>query len=107
MKENENLEKKNEKVVDAVHCEAVVEEHPTRVIIDSGSVSNVASARFLKQINRRIDRPSNISLIGINGKPERPLGEVKDLNIKIGELNQQVDALVMEKAEYDLLLGNQ
>ena len=73
---------------DAMYCEGIMENQSTRIIIDSGSVSNVISGKFLKQINQKIDQPSNINLVDINGKHERLLGEIKQLKINIGDCEQ-------------------
>ena len=76
------------------------------IIIDSGAVSNIISKACLNKIDWKIQKPSNINLIGINGNKERPLGEVIDLPITLGNQKLNINALVTEKGDYDLLLGN-
>ena len=100
------IKKENTQPVDAIHCNGTIEDYPAKIIIDSGSVSNIISFNYLKKINKKITKPSNINLIGINGTPERPLGEIINLSINIGNQPHTINALVLEKAEYDLLLGN-
>ena len=100
------IEKENTQPVDAIHCNRTIEDYPAKIIIDSGSVSNIISFNYLKKINKKITKPSNINLIEINGTPERLLGEIINLSINIGNQPHTINALVLEKAEYDLLLGN-
>ena len=101
-----SYQENNTQPVDAIHCNGIIENQPAKIIIDSGSVSNIISQKFLKKINKNITKPSNINLIGINGTPERPLGEIINLSINIGNQPHIINVLVLEKAEYDLLLGN-
>jgi hypothetical protein len=98
--------KTEEKPIDAVYCVGEIENLPANIIIDSGSVSNAISYEFLMTTGRTITKPSNILLSGINGATERPLGEIIDLEILIGGQTHNINALVMEKGQYDLLLGN-
>ena len=103
--ENEN-EKLEQKPIDAMHCIGKIKDHKAIIIIDSGAVSNIISNDFLKKINWKIQRSSNINLVGINGIKERPLGEVIDLPITLSNKDLKINALVIEKGDYDLLLGN-
>jgi deoxyuridine 5'-triphosphate nucleotidohydrolase len=89
-----------------MHCIGKVGDQEVIIIIDSGAVSNIINNSLLKKINWKIQRPSNINLVGINGIKERPLGEVVDLPINLGKKNLKINALVTEKGDYDLLLGN-
>ena len=76
------------------------------IIIDSGAVSNIISKACLNKIDWKIQKPSNINLIGINRNKEGPLGEVIDLPITLGNQNLNINALVTEKGDYNLLLEN-
>ena len=60
----------------------------------------------MKKIDWKIQRPSNVNLVGINEHKARALGEVIDLPITISSQELKVDALVTEKGDYDLILGN-
>ena len=89
-----------------MHCNGKVGDQDIVIIIDSGAVSNIINNSLLKKINWKIQRPSNINLVGINGIKERPLGEVINLPVTLGKKNLKINALVTEKGDYDLLLGN-
>ena len=89
-----------------MHCLGKVGNQKVTIIIDSGAVSNIINNSLLKKINWKIQKPSNINLVGINGIKERPLGEVLNLPVTLGEKNLEINALVTEKGDYDLLLGN-
>ena len=89
-----------------MHCLGRVGNQKVTIIIDSGAVSNIINNSLLKKINWKIQKPSNINLVGINGIKERPLGEVLNLPVTLGEKNLEINALVTEKGDYDLLLGN-
>jgi len=95
-----------QKPVDAMHCLGKIGNQPAKIVIDSGAVSNIVSNNSLKKINWKIQRPSNINLVGINEHKARSLGEVIDLPITIGSQNLKINALVTEKGDYDLILGN-
>jgi hypothetical protein len=89
-----------------MHCNGKVGDQEVVIIIDSGAVSNIINNSLLKKINWKIQRPSNINLVGINGIKERPLGEVINLPVTLGKKNLKINALVTEKGDYDLLLEN-
>ena len=89
-----------------MHCNGKIGNLSAKIIIDSGAVSNIVSNNSLKKIDWKIQRPSNINLVGINEHKARPLGEVIDLPITIGSENLKINALVTEKGDYDLILGN-
>ena len=89
-----------------MHCNEKVGDQEAVIIIDSGAVSNIINNSLFKKINWKIQRSSNINLVGINGIKERPLGEVIDLPVTLGKKNLKINALVTEKDDYDLLLGN-
>jgi len=102
-----NNEQENEqKPVDAMHTFGKIGSIPAKIVIDSGAVSNIVSHNSLKKIDWKIQRPSNVNLVGINEHKARALGEVIDLPITIGSQELKVDALVTEKGDYDLILGN-
>ena len=103
--ENEEQNEKKEPI-DAIYCNGKVGNQEAIIIIDSGAVSNIVTHSLLKKNNLQINKPSNINLVGINGIKERPLGEVIDLPITLGNKSFKVNALVTEKGDYDLLLGN-
>ena len=89
-----------------MYCLEKVGNQKVTIIIDSGAVSNIINNSLLKKINWKIQKPSNINLVGINGIKERPLGEVLNLPVTLGEKNLEINALVTEKGDYDLLLRN-
>ena len=89
-----------------MHCNGKVGDQEVIIIIDSGAVSNIVNNLLLKKINWKIQRSSNINLVGINRIKERPLGEVINLPVTLGKKNLKINALVTEKGDYDLLFGN-
>ena len=100
------IEKENTQPVDAIHCNGTIKDYPAKIIIDNGLVSNIISFNYLKKINKKIIKLSNINLIRINGTPERPLGEIINLSINIENQSHTINTLVLKKAEYNLLLGS-
>ena len=83
-----------------MHCNGKVGDQEVVIIIDSGAVSNIINNSLLKKINWKIQRPSNINLVGINGIKERLLGEVINLPVTLGKKNLKINALVTEKGDY-------
>ena len=69
-----------------MHCNGKVGDQEAVIIIDSEAVNNIINNLLLKKINWKIQRPSNINLVGINEIKERPLGEVIDLPVTLGSV---------------------
>jgi deoxycytidine triphosphate deaminase len=84
----------------------LVNNQPCKIIIDSGAVSNIVAHQFLKKIDWKIQKPSTVNLIGINGQKEKALGEVIDLPVTLGSTTIKIKALVTVNGDYDLILGN-
>ena len=89
-----------------MHIHGKIGNQPAKIVIDSGAVSNIVSHNSLKKIDWKIQRSSNINFVGINEYKARPLGEIIDLPITIRTQNLEINALVTEKGDYDLILGN-
>ena len=103
IKENEKIE---QKPVDAIYCYRKIGNQLAKIVINSEAVSNIVSYNSLKKIDWKIQRSSNVNLVGINEHKARALEEVIDLSIAIRSQNLKINALVTEKGDYDLILGN-
>lgn len=79
-------------------------ERSNRIIIDGGSTTNVVSAGLLRRQGRTWE-PSTVVIRLADGAIQSPLGAIFDLPISLGQINCVVEALVLGKADYDLLLG--
>ena len=53
--------------MDAVYCDAYVDNHPIYLIIDTGSTGSLISKGFLDKIGRTIQEPSKVNLVDVNG----------------------------------------
>ena len=55
------------KAVEAVYCNATVDNKPIYLILDSGSAGSVMSKSFLQQLGRKIESASTITMINVQG----------------------------------------
>ena len=58
-------------------------------------------------MEKPIDVATNIKIIDVNGKKTAPLGIVRQVPIKIRDIETTMDALITESGEYNVLVGNQ
>src|SRR6266487_275793 len=77
-----------------------------QLILDSGSSRSVISKQFLEKVGRKVNQPSHINMIGINGEKRKALGEVKSLPIVVQQQLLPVNVIVSEATGYDVLVGN-
>lgn len=92
--------------MDAVYCDAYVDNHPLYLIVDTGSTGSLISKAFLDKIKRKIDGPSSINMVDVNGGKRRSLGKVKDLPISIKGTIIPIDMDVSEANNYSIIVGN-
>ena len=77
-----------------------------QLILDSGSSGSVISKQFLEKVGRKIDQPSHVNMIGINGEKQKALGEIKSLPIVVQKQLLPVNVIVSEATSYDILVEN-
>jgi hypothetical protein len=92
--------------VEALYCDATIDNHPIYLIVDTGSTSSVISKSFLDSLGRTIDEPSSINLVDINGGKKRSLGKVKDLPITLKGTTIPITVDVSESKQYTIIVGN-
>ena len=90
----------------SMFCLAQVDNQTVQLILDSGSAGSVISQKFLQKLKRKIDKPSVINMIGINGDKKKALGEISNLPITIQNQVLPANVVVSEATGYDLLVGN-
>jgi predicted aspartyl protease len=95
-----------QKAVDAVYCDAYVDNHPIYLIIDTGSTGSLISKGFLDKIGRTIQEPSTVNLVDVNGGKKRSLGKIRNLPINIKGTTIPVDVDVSESMNYTVIVGN-
>jgi len=89
-----------------MYCNAKVNEQPTHIILDSGSVRSIITKDFAKQIGLEISEPSRVNMIDIHGGRKRSLGKIKGVPIDIKGCVIEIDMDVTEAKEYSVLNGN-
>ena len=87
-------------------CMAQVDGATVQLILDSGSSGSVISKQFLEKVGRKVDQPSNINMIGINGEKRKAQGEIKSLPIVVQQQLLPINVVVSEATGYDVLVGN-
>src|SRR6059058_5968240 len=87
-------------------CMTQVDGATIQLILDSGSSGSVISKQFLEKVGRKVDQPSYVNMIGINGEKRKALGEIKSLPIIIQQQLLPINAIVSEATGYDVLVGN-
>ena len=95
-----------EYVQDALFGEAEVFDEQINILIDSGAIGCIISKQFLDRIGKPIDAPTNVQIIDVNGRKSAPLGIVRQVPIKMGEIITYLDMIVTESNGYNVLLGN-
>jgi hypothetical protein len=63
--------------------------------------------RFLDQINKNIEVPTNTRIIDVTGQKTAPLGMVYNVSIQMRNIKVQVDMIVINSLEYNVLLRNE
>jgi predicted aspartyl protease len=96
-----------EKAEEALYGEAIVYGQPVNILIDSGAVGCIISKRFLDQVNKDIEAPTNIRIIDVTGQKMAPLDMVRNVPIQMRDIKVQVDMIVTNSLEYNVLLGNE
>jgi predicted aspartyl protease len=96
-----------EKAEEALYGEAIVYGQPVNILIDSGAVGCIISKRFLDQVNKDIEVPTNIRIIDVTGQKTAPLGMVHNVPIQMRDIKVQVDMIVTNSLKYNVLLGNE
>ena len=96
----------NEQAVDALYCDAYIDGNPIYLIVDTGSTGSLISKKFLDWLGRKIDTPSTINMVDVNGGKKRSLGKVKDLPINIKGTIIPIDVDVSESPNFSILVGN-
>jgi len=94
------------KAVEAIYCYAHVDGRPIYLILDSGSAGSVMSKSFLQQLGRRIESPSQITMINIQGGRSRPLGQVANIPIQIDNVEIPMNVDITESNDYYIVAGN-
>jgi hypothetical protein len=103
---DESEKQEEQKAMDAVYCDAHVDNHPIYLIVDTGSTGSLVSKGFLDKLKRTIDGPSNINMVDVNGGKKRSLGKVKNFPINIKGTIIPVDVDVSESNNYTVIVGN-
>ena len=92
--------------MDAVYCDAYVENHPIYLIIDTGSTGSLITKGFLDKIGRKIQESSSVNMVDVNGGKKRSLGKIRNLPINIKGITIPVDVDVSESTNYTVIVGN-
>ncbi|GBC00849.1 hypothetical protein RclHR1_39990001 [Rhizophagus clarus] len=91
-------------VKEALFGEAEVYGEKVNVLIDSGAVGYIISKRYLDKVDKAIDTSTSVRIIDVTGKKTAPLGLVKQVPIKIRDIETRMDMIVTESQKYNVLL---
>ena len=89
-----------------MYCTAQIDGKWVYLILDSGSSGSVITKNFLDELERKIDRESNINMVGIHGEKRQPLGEVLNLPIQVQDAVIPVNVTVTEATDYAVIVSN-
>ncbi|GES88976.1 hypothetical protein GLOIN_2v1772369 [Rhizophagus clarus] len=95
-----------EEVKEALFGKAEVYEEKVNVLIDSGAVGCIISKRYLDKVDKAIDTSTSVRIIDVTGKKTAPLELVRQVPIKIRDIEIRMDMIVTESQEYNVLLRN-
>ena len=93
-------------IQDALFSEAEVYGEKVNILIDSGAVGCIIAKRYLDKIRKPIESATSIRIIDVTGKRTAPLGLVRQVPIKIRDIETTMDMIVTESQSYNVLLGN-
>ena len=91
---------------DALYGEAEVFGERVNFLIDSGAVGCILSKKFLDKLGKSIDAATNVKIIDVNKKKTALLGIVRQVPIKIRDIETTMDALITKSGEYNVLVEN-
>ncbi|KAJ9063834.1 hypothetical protein DSO57_1036804 [Entomophthora muscae] len=89
----------------APRIDGEVEGHPTAIILDRESTSNIISESFLKLLGIQEYSKVKEKVTFANDKTEECLGAVRDLTIEICGVDVLISAAIFALTRYNLLLG--
>ena len=78
---------------------------PVDIIIDTGAMSNLMSARVAMKSGLKLKKAPNIQLVLASGEEAEPAGLV-DFSLALGEIVVRTRALVMDNPSYELIIGS-
>jgi predicted aspartyl protease len=96
-----------EKAEEALYGEAIVYGQSVNILIDLGAMGCIISKRFLDQVNKDIEAPTNIRIVDVTRQKTASLDMVRNVPIQMRDIKVQVDMIVTNSLEYNVLLGNE
>ncbi|GES92020.1 NUDIX domain-containing protein [Rhizophagus clarus] len=95
-----------EEVKEALFGEAEIYEEKMNVLINSGAVGCIIFKRYLDKVDKAINTFTSVRIIDVTGKKTALLGLVRQVPIKIRDIETRMDIIVTESQEYNVLPGN-
>ncbi|KAG9290622.1 hypothetical protein G9A89_011585 [Geosiphon pyriformis] len=87
-----------EKPITIIYTDAKVDDHPIKLILDSGSAGN--------QLDHQIDYAASTRIITANGVTKTLIGKINNLSIEVNGIIVSIKVLVIKATQYQALVGN-
>src|ERR1700677_1732158 len=84
-----------------------IESIPFEAIIDSGAGGCIIAKKALDRLGWGIELPTSLNFTTSGGNRAVPLGKMKDIPIRFGDITIPVTMLVVDTQTYDVILGNE
>ncbi|KAG9294189.1 hypothetical protein G9A89_021548 [Geosiphon pyriformis] len=101
-----NAAANEQKAITAMYTEAIVEEKPIQLILDSGSTRSIITYQLMQQLQRTVDRPVQTVIVIADGIKKTPVGEIDNFSFIIDGITILVKVLVMDASQYQALIRN-
>ena len=78
---------------------------PVTITLDGGSMTNLITKDLVDRLGLAYDESSRFIVEVADANLVKPLGEMKDLAFQVSDMNFNINALVMSKGSYEIILG--
>src|SRR5271163_2547131 len=91
----------------SAYAVGTIENIPVEFVIDSGARGCMIAKETLDHLGWSIDAPTNQTFTTTNGATAVPLGKVREVPVRFGEITIPVDMIVVQTTTYKVILGNE
>ena len=83
-----------------------IENVPIEFIVDTGAGGCMIAKETLDRLGWGIEAPTTLTFTTSTGHDAVPLGKVREVPVRIGEITIPIDMIVVQTTTYEVILGN-
>ncbi|KAG9297166.1 hypothetical protein G9A89_019447 [Geosiphon pyriformis] len=95
-----------QKAITVMYTEAIVEEKPIQLILNSRLAESIITYQLIQQLQKTVDRPAQTVIVIADGMKKTPVREIDNFLFIIDRITIPVKVLVMDAPQYQALIGN-